>query len=120
MFKPKETIKVSLWSLPRYLKQCLSDKAAKARQIRSSKADEKAMEGRERLPSPKQKKNPRERAGQGGSRRLSQTKEAYWKKKDYLEAAYTEAGKLMSKYPRLLLLLQPHGHTNLSKLSAEG
>lgn len=105
MFKPKETIKVSLWSLSRDLKQCISDKVAKARQIPSSKAAEKAMEGRERLPSLKQKKNPRERAGQGGSRRLSQTKEAYWKKKDYLEAAYTEAGKLMSKYPRLLLLL---------------
>lgn len=88
------------------------------RQISSSKSAEKAMEGREGLPNLKQKKNPRERAGQGGSRRLSQT-EAYWKKKDYLEAAYTEAGKLMSKYARLLLL-QPRGHTNLAKLSAEG
>lgn len=77
------------------------------------------MEGREGLPSLKQKKSPRERAGQGGSRRLSQTKEAYWKKEDYLEAAHTEAGKLMSKYLRLLLLLQPRVK-NLSKLSAEG
>lgn len=51
--------------------------------------------------------------------RLSQTKEAYWKKEDYLEAAHTEARKLMSKYLRLLLLLQPRV-TNLSKLSAEG
>lgn len=97
MFKPKETIKVSLWSLPRDLKQCISDKVAKVRQIPSSKAAEKATEGREHLPSLKQKKNSRERAGQGGSRRLSQTKEAYWKKKDYLEAVYTEAEKLMSK-----------------------
>lgn len=38
---------------------------------------------------------------------------------DYLEAAHTEAGKLMSKYPRLFLL-QPRSHTNLTKLSAEG
>lgn len=88
MFKPKETIKVSLWSLHRDLKQCTSDKATKARQRPSSKAAENAMEEREGLPSLKQKKNPRERAGQGRSRRLSQTKESYWKKKDYREAAY--------------------------------
>lgn len=86
------------------------------RQIPSSKAAEKAKEGREGLPSLKQKKSPRERAGQSGSRRLSQTKEAHWEK----EAAHTEAGKLMSNCLRLLLLLQPRGHTNLSKLSAEG
>lgn len=118
MFKPKETMKVSSWNLPSDLKQCTSDKAAKVRQIPSSKSDEKAMGGREGLPNLKQK-NPRERAGQGGLRRLPQTEEAYWKKTVYLEAAYTEAGKLMSKYMRLLLL-QPRGHRNLSKFSAEG
>lgn len=76
MFKPKETMKVPLWNLPRDLKQCISDKAAKVRQIPSSKSAEKEVEGRKGLHNLKQK-NPRERAGQGGSRRLSQTKEAY-------------------------------------------
>lgn len=80
----------------------------------------KPWEGREGLPSLKQKESQRKGRARWIQEVVPAKRSLLEKEKDYLEAVLTEAGKLMGKYARLLLLTQQCSHANLPKLSAEG